>query len=731
MNKNRRFPKRTHHFVTLTCLLLAATPIYGQVPVKGPDEEVVRISAELVQTDVMVFDKGGKFVDNLKPEQFEMRIDGKSQAISFFERVAAGTFDEEAQLAAARGIRRADTLGQAIRPLDRGRVIIFFLDDLHLTPAHLPRTRDSLLQFVDHELGQNDLMAIFTATGQLGFLQQLTGDKTVLRSALKRLAPRNYNIGDGDRTPMTQAQALAIERNDRAVFDFFVDQLLREMNMSTARPRGVGRGRANSGGGGPLAQAEANVKARARNIVIQANAVTKSTLSSLENVVRAAAPLPARKLVVFVSEGFFLDEQSSTIVEDLRSITDAAARSGTVIYTVDSRGLMSGVPDASTKIAFDPNNQLVTVNSGALTATQTPLHVLARDTGGRALLDSNNNVPRLSEAVEETARYYLLAWRPEGGARQGNKFHHIEVSIKDRPDLNVRVRRGFFDEAPQKDSAKSKKDSKSDKKKQIEEELMAALKSLYPRRALPTALSAGYMESPEAGALLTASIEVDGEELGFGAGGGKEPVALDLVGAIVNDEGKSISDFEQNLTITPLEGAQSLRRRIVYNQQLKLTPGLYQVRVAARERRTGRSGSATQWVEVPDFKKAGFTLSSLFVGEVGDDTSQSGQLSLCADHSFARTSRLGFLLYIYNATRGASAAPDVALQVQIFRDDQPVVTRPLFKIDANGAADPTRLSYGEDIALADLPSGRYALQVTAIDRVGKASASRRINFIVR
>ena len=57
----------------------------------------------LVQTDVMVFDRGGNFIDGLKRDQFSLKIDGKSREISFFELVKAGSRSEEAQLAAARG----------------------------------------------------------------------------------------------------------------------------------------------------------------------------------------------------------------------------------------------------------------------------------------------------------------------------------------------------------------------------------------------------------------------------------------------------------------------------------------------------------------------------------------------------------------------------------------------------------------------------------------------------
>src|SRR5215216_4849834 len=97
-----------------------AQQLDAPAPTARDDEEVVRISTELVQTDVMVFDGSGKFVDGLKPEQFELRVDGKPQQVVFFERIKAGTVNEDAQIAAARGGGYGPTAGGAAVPLDRG-----------------------------------------------------------------------------------------------------------------------------------------------------------------------------------------------------------------------------------------------------------------------------------------------------------------------------------------------------------------------------------------------------------------------------------------------------------------------------------------------------------------------------------------------------------------------------------------------------------------------------------
>ena len=78
----------------LTLILSVALALLSSVAIaqeKKPDQkpadkdDVVRVNVELVQTDVMVFDKDGRFVEGLKPDQFEFYVDGKLQPVAFFE----------------------------------------------------------------------------------------------------------------------------------------------------------------------------------------------------------------------------------------------------------------------------------------------------------------------------------------------------------------------------------------------------------------------------------------------------------------------------------------------------------------------------------------------------------------------------------------------------------------------------------------------------------------------
>src|SRR6266853_6702168 len=117
------------------CVLVLAAPISAQTQPQKPAEEqgdIIRVNTELVQTDVMVFDKKGHFADGLRGDQFALKVDNKPTSISIFERVTS------AKESTARNPGATVTgPGSTSSPgpmIVRGRTVIFFVDDLHLAP---------------------------------------------------------------------------------------------------------------------------------------------------------------------------------------------------------------------------------------------------------------------------------------------------------------------------------------------------------------------------------------------------------------------------------------------------------------------------------------------------------------------------------------------------------------------------------------------------------------------
>jgi len=692
-----------------------------QAPPQKPQDDVVRVYTELVQTDVMVFDKQGRFVNGLTKENFELRIDGKPRPIQAFEQITAGS-DEESQLAAARGATTVNIKRPA--PLDRGRIIFFYIDDFHMNLEGIVAARKVINAFLDKQMGQNDQAAIASATGQIGFLQQLTSDRLVLHKALERVAPGNYSVRDIERPPMTEYQAMLIERGDGVVIDYFVTETIRQ-NPGLSRQT-----------------AAQIVRGRAQALQSQAERVNSNTLGGLESLVRSAGKLPGRKLVFFLSGGFLIENRRSTLTGKLRNVTNAAAKSGVVIYSMDTRGLVATLQDASTEASFDPGGQLAGATStfAEVSATQDPLHALAVDTGGKALFNTNDLLKGLAPAIQETSTYYLLAWKPE--VETSGRFRQLEVKLVGRPELTVRVRKGFFDVDPAEPAVASKKNSENAPvAKTPAAKLRDAITAAYPERALPILMSIDYYDVPEKGPTVSTSINLPGEFLSFGEQpDGKIQAVVDLSGVYYDEKGSAKANFlERIVTTAPsLEATKNYSSDIIFNYPAKLEPGLYNVRTAARDEKSGRVGSAHAWIEVPDLTRKQLTISSLLLGERAQptvtnvaDNSVASPVALSASHRFRRDSTLRFLLFAYNmASSPADQKPDVAVQVQVLRDDQPVITTAVRKISTEGVADLTRLPYAAEIPMAELLPGRYMLQVSVIDRVAKKSTTRKTHFDV-
>lgn len=700
--------------VFLAASLLALSPAafaQQQQPEPQQSEEVVKIESTLMQAGVTVLDKQGRFVEGLKSEQFELLIDGKPQPISFFEQVAAGSPEERKKLALAGDARaRAASRPGGAEPQSRGRAAIFFLDDLHMSTESITRARKLIQHFIDKEMGEDDLAAVASASGQLGFLQQLTSNREVLRTAVSRLKPWPQAGGDGQLPIMSEYTARAIDvDNDRDLLETYIQVLLRD---GMKRP-----------------MAEAMVRTRARMILQRANADTRNTLRSLNSMVRAVAPLPGRKLAFFLSDGFLLTRTDTDVADAMRDITDAAVRAGMVLYTLDTRGLATdhwldagaGAPPP------DGGASIARVEVGAMSASQEALHLIAEQTGGRAILNTNAQTAALSRTVNETSAYYLLAWRPHEGEQHAGKFRKLEVSVKGRPDLVVLVQRGFVEAA----SAPSlRRAGNQGKQAKPGEELNVALAAAVPVRDVPANLELGYTVADNGEPMVTALVSVPVDALGADAAG---KAAVEVAGYVVNLEGKIGSRFAERLSMSVAQPAQGPDGRgyVLYRHQIKVAPGLYQVRAAALDVNNGLAGSVAEWIEVPDLKARKFTLGSLTVGERPADTTQPYNAEnfvaqRSAERRFKRDTPLRFMTYIYNAQ---GAPPDLEAQIQVLRGNAPVLTFDKLKVDP-GADFARGIAYGAEIPLDTLAPGRYVLQLTVTNRGAQANASGRTLFTV-
>jgi hypothetical protein len=259
-------------------------------------------------------------------------------------------------------------------------------------------------------------------------------------------------------------------------------------------------------------------------------------------------------------------------------------------------------------------------------------------------------------------------------------------------------------------------------------ELRDALADNYASSSLETVLSLTHLNSPANGPLLTSSFQIASSSLDYG-NDGKQPATVKLAGVILNDKGKVAASFQKQLDVKPINTAERDGSGVIYNHRAPLAPGIYQVRFAARDERSGRVGSAMQWVVIPDLSKRELTLSSLLIGGQILDNSKSAQVQLSVDHHFSRSDHLGYWIFVYNAKRDATGATKLVAETEVLRDGKVVLTNS--RKLSNDSPDPERIPYGADLTLKSLPPGTYDLRVRIVDAVAGTSATQTTAFVLQ
>jgi VWFA-related protein len=143
------------------------------------------------------------------------------------------------------------------------------------------------------------------------------------------------------------------------------------------------------------------------------------TMSALEALVTHLGSLrEGRKAVILVSEGFPIYSRSASELSDrFRNLVRAANRNNTAIYGVHPGGL------------------------GLRSFGSDTLRVLAVETGGRAIVDTNDPMRGLQQLVRDSSAYYLLGYA--SSSPLDGKYHKIRVRLK-RRGLNVHARQGYW-----------------------------------------------------------------------------------------------------------------------------------------------------------------------------------------------------------------------------------------------------------------------------------------------
>jgi VWFA-related protein len=330
------------------------------------------------------------------------------------------------------------------------------------------------------------------------------------------------------------------------------------------------------------------------------------------DLIERMGAFPGKKMILLYRSGLFLETGHSDLLDQIIS---AAVRHRVSFFTLDSRGLEARAPVEESKPMYTWGVSGPRPPQDALGLPEarkyeiSGLVTLARSTGGRSVVDSNDMSAILRSVLEESSHYYVLGYAPRNRRERG-RFRQLRVSVS-RPGVDLRAPRGYYERKPF--------DRQSEKEKSVA--LYRALLSETPSD-FPVETSVGFFAGPENRTAVLFSTGVRPGDL-VAKEGRKPDLETTVILRLRSRVRQSMPVvFEQELR--PEVEREALEAAsddptlyLAYNGRIDVPPGPYALKVVFRDDRSGRMGSQEQTLEVPSFAGSSVASSLLLTRQVG------------------------------------------------------------------------------------------------------------------
>lgn len=399
--------------------LWGAVALAAAVSAQQPQQPAAfRSGVQVVEVDVRVFDREGRFVTTLTRDDVEILEDGVPQQVLAISLVGAPTAASGTGQAAAP--EAAGQTGHQPPATSNRHTWVFFFDLNHLTPGGgFERARTAAADFIRDRFTDGDLAGVVAGASLVN--NRLTTVRDELVAAVNGVKPRtdsrNRQMELTREWPrlLNEDEAAEIVRNNKGAIDRAV---MRAVQDDPSEP-----------------DAEGRVRSKAQRLMLDIRRATLETLTAVNALASGLARMPGPKTIVFLSDGFSINGIETT----LRSVVGQAARAGARVYAIDVRGLNRG------RGAGIIDQELVDNDIGAppaFDAQADGVNSLAIDTGGM-MIRNENNIGRALDAIAADAnRYYVIGYQPANGTFDGT-YRRIDVRVK-RDGVRVRARRGYL-----------------------------------------------------------------------------------------------------------------------------------------------------------------------------------------------------------------------------------------------------------------------------------------------
>jgi VWFA-related protein len=700
----------------------------GNKETQKKQDETVKLETRLVSLDVIVKDKKGKYVMNLKAEDFNVFEEGVAQKVEFFSPPLGVGNDGSQPKSGSPAPPGASDSGPT-------NIISLVLDGATTDLLNFKQAQEGIIKYLRERVTDADTVALFGVANDLQLLHPFTRDKAKIIAAVENGAALPISNKNLERGQLADGIAETRAKLDR-------------LGGTEVEPSASS---AAQGSGG----AEAMIATRVLQQFTQLRAQlslqqARPVLAALAAICSSQRGIVGKKTIVLFSQGFVTP---ATLDWQAQSVIDFANQSNVAIYIIDSAGLRTGSPLSTSPVPSGPlagvsglasaesriravggENVFDNVRHEGQNREYDILYRISGDTGGEFIKGANDLSKGLNRIDQEIRSRYTLAFYSANENFDGG-YRKLKVEVR-RPDMQVASRSGYYAKPPGEVVFLSPEDKK----------LLANVASAEANPALPLFVELCPFRFKGEGYVVPLSLEVPPDAVKFDRKGDKQVVQFDMIGVIREGPGKIVARLGGafNIPLTAEQYESIRQNNIFFRQDMELPPGVYNVEIVFRDKLSGKIGAKRrEFVLSPlnsEFSMSGVTLSRFAepikkgpeTGEIIDVFSQGGvRIRPTPSRKFRPTDNLIVLFELYNAAAKAETGkPMVWVTLKLMKDGQSASTPIDYVLTETVATPSPHLTFAKYVKLAGLQAGNYVAIIEARDRSTQKLLTRQESFVI-
>jgi VWFA-related protein len=397
-----------------------AKPAPDEQAAASPDQQpVFRGGISTVRVDVIVTDRQGNPVNDLKLEDFQIEEDGKPQKPETFRLIQV-----QAEVAPSYVQRTPRTRNdeETAAQDENARIFAFFLDDYHVMRDSSMSVKKPVVDFIANQLGPSDLATVMYPLTPLDAMV-LTRNHQGIINAVEKFEGRKYNYEPVNTIEQGYVYRLTPDA---------IEMIRRQVTFTAIRGACIKLGSLREGRKSLILVSEGfNAMLPPQMRTNLPGGYTGGGASGISPPGATTDPFAGDN----INEERARFSADMDMQREMQDVWDACNRNNTAIYSLDPRGLAVGGFDITANISMKTSQQF-------LASSQDTLRELSANTDGRAIVNRNDLAGAMKQIVRDASAYYLVGYNSTLAPTDG-KFHEIKVRVK-RPGVQVRHRKGYW-----------------------------------------------------------------------------------------------------------------------------------------------------------------------------------------------------------------------------------------------------------------------------------------------